>query len=139
MQEKTSTPTVKLQKLRSQFPFPEGNGSIIYTATVPSIAGHPKINDFYEKTAKICKKYCEKKLLIHCAKQSAEEPYREYSYKVSFKPTLSDQSIEMTVSASLYDRAARRTVSTHTEKHFWSLENDMMAHKPRKKPKTQKV
>ncbi len=138
MQENLSSSSTKTDKLRLQFPSPDESGRVIYTAVLPVIEGHEKINTFYQKIAKKCEEYCKEKLLIQCAKQKSSDPSWEYSYKITFKPVVSDGRAEISVSASLYDRGARRTVSTHTESHFWSLENDMMARKPRKKQKNQK-
>ena len=136
MQENISLPSTKTDKLRLQFSSPDESGRVIYTAVLPVIEGHEKINTFYQKIAKKCEEYCKEKLLTQCTKQKSSEPSWEYSYKITFKPVVSDELAEISVSASLYDRGTRRTVSTHTESHLWSLEKNAMLLKPKKNKRT---
>ena len=135
MQQTNTAPNVSTQRLRNQFCAPDGKGRLTYTALLPVIEGHTKINDFYKRLATECEKYCQGKLLQLCCNEAHGDAAWEYSYRLTFKPCVDNDRVEICVTATLYDKASRRIVKSYSEGHLWSLYNDMMIPKNRERKK----
>lgn len=135
MQESATAPNVSTERQREQFCSPDERGRLTYTVLLPVIEGHAKIDQFYKRLAAECEKYCRNGLLKLCCEEDHVNAAWEYSYRLTFKPHVENEYLEISVTSALYDKTSRKMLKSHSESHLWSLVNDMMMPKPRKRTK----
>ena len=112
-----------------------GTVSVIYSQVLPQIDGCDRFNAFYSSIGDACYLYCQSTLLPHLAADLAP---KEFSYRLSCKLTTEENTLTVSLTASLTDRSARKKLREHSETHRWNSRASAMVPRGRRGEETRK-
>ena len=122
---------------RQTFHSSDDRGQLVCSVSLPSFEGHERINSFYCRIADACLDYCKGELLRRYESERGEGKPWEIRYKLSVSAQRIEDSAAVTLSVTLSDAFAHKTLAKHYETHLWSLEDDRMI-PPQKSKKSNK-